>query len=150
MKLTRGKRVVLELLGPPLLGAIILMAISYAQTLWIALQNWKTPKVEPGILKPFGLLIFAYLFAGIPSVIYTLVMEWRFAKGLDPESWRTIQVSACLGTMAGIFVGLLVGEFHLNSAFWLMSGIGLIVGFLMGLLIKHGSTEKETTEENPP
>lgn len=150
MKLTRGKRIALELLGPPALGVIIVMAISYAQTLWIVLQDEKTPKLEPGLLKPFGLLIFAYLFAGIPSVIYTMVMEWRFTKGLDPESWRTIQFSACLGTMAGIFVGLLLSEFHLNSAFWLMSGIGLIVGFLMGLLIKWWSTEKKTTGENPP
>jgi len=142
MKLTRGKRIALELLGPPLLGVIVLMAISYAQTLWIALQDWKTPKLEPGLLKPLGLLIVAYLFAGIPSVIYTFVMEWSFAKGLDPESGRTMQLSAYLGTMAGISIGLLIGAFHFDSTFWLMGGIGLIVGFLMGLLIRHGSTEK--------
>lgn len=144
MKLTRGKRIALELLGPPLLGAILLFAYASASAVWNEAANGAHESFHLKEWLGIGMayMFFAYSVAAIPAIIYTVIMEWRFARKFEPGSWQTVQLSTFLGVVAGMIVGLMVDEFNFHSAFWLMSSIGLSVGFLLGLLIKHWSTEK--------
>ena len=144
MKFTRGKRITFELLGPPLLGAILLFACAMATVVWNKIQNGLVETFSLKELLGMGIayLGFAYFFAGIPAIVYTFIMEWRFARAQEPDSWQTVRFSAFLGAVAGTILGLALNEFHFGSVFWLMGGIGLAVGFLLGLVIKHWSTEQ--------
>lgn len=133
--MTRGKRIALELLGPPFLGTVVLYAGSgvYAIVRWV--QSGNPPGWNPAIFGAIlGVLVFAYPIAGIPSIVYTLAMEWRFARGLKPDTWRTVRYSAVLGFLSGAAIG---GVFRGNLSVYLaMSGIGTVVGFVLGFLIK--------------
>ena len=151
MKLTRKKRIVLELFGPPALGAILLFLYALVTAAWNQNAYETDENFQPNRILATGAIYlgYAYFFAGIPSIIYTAIMEWRFTRTLEPDSWQAVQLSAFLGTGAGFVLGLAVGEFRFQSVFWMMSSIGLTVGFLLGLLIKHWSTERKSTGENP-
>lgn len=153
MKLTCGKRIALELIGPPLLGGFVLGLVFFFPGM---IQNANTDK--PWELIPMALysvlisVIAAFLIAGIPSLIYTCVMEWRFGRGLDPRSGRSIALSALLGVAAGLAITLAYGSERADALILGLTfcGTGLIVGLIMGLLIKHWSTEKKTVGENLP
>jgi hypothetical protein len=149
MKLTRPKRIALELLGPPLLGTIFLLGISQAIAVWYAVQHRLPP---PGwgsisIQTMGGVLIGAYLYAGIPSIIYTWIMEWRFNRGLNPVSWGTVLWSSFLGFLSGAGIVVAFDGYGWHGPVAFFGGTGCTVGFSLGLLIKVGSTEKKAVGE---
>lgn len=153
MKLTRGKRIALELLGPALLGGMLL-----GPTTTLYMLKGRLGEDRPGellwtvFLYTAAAVGFGYLFAGIQSIIYACVMEWRFARGLDPSSWRSVALSSMLGLASGAVIAVTYG-FQRTDLLFLWTGIGgtgIVVGFIIGLLIKVWSTEKKTTGENPP
>jgi hypothetical protein len=152
MKLTRGKRIALELLGPPAIGAGLIIAVFGGASLWDALMKGLTWD----LLQQIGMLsltIFcaAYLVVGIQSIIYAIILEWRFKRGLVPCSWQLVRLSSLLGFGSGAVLSLAhFGQpAKIGPTLLFAGGLGLIVGFLMGLLIKRWSTEKETTGEFP-
>lgn len=154
MKLTRGKRIALELLGPPFIGAALMISFATVNMLWEAsasdsyhdkFRDWPTFMVVV-----FG---FAYVFVGAQSIIYTAIMEWRFKRGLDPRSWRMVGLSSTLGFASGgavVIVAIFGDPQFMLTGLAIWGGTGLLVGFLMGLLIKSWSAEKETTGGNNP
>ena len=153
MKLTRGKRIALELLGPPALGAIIMTTIERGTMLFEAVNQGS---VVAGIKQvcEYGalVLVLAHFFAGLQSVLYTVVMEWRFSKGLDPASWKMVKLSSVLGFGSGaVLIAVKIPDLT-NMGMILLStgGLGLVVGFIMGLLIKRWSTEEKIMGENLP
>ena len=84
------------------------------------------------------LFVMAYVFAGLQSIFYAIIMEWRFSQGLDPRGWRSISLSTLLGLMSGAAICLAYGFDRSDTrTLWLFfGGIGLVVGFLMGVLIR--------------
>jgi hypothetical protein len=151
MKLTRRKRVALELLGPPIIGATGLLLFSFAMALPGAIAKHdllhELKQSGPIIIMTYA---FAFVFSGIQSIFYTLIMEWRFARGLNPGSWPAVSWSTGLGFAAGAAICLAYG-FHRSDALFLwlyFGGIGTAVGFVLGLVIKMFSS-KTTTEGSP-
>jgi hypothetical protein len=65
-------------------------------------------------------------------------MEWRFARGLDPRSWRSVGLSTVLGFFSGAAIVAAYGFSGSDIFFlWLLfGGTGLAVGFILGVLIK--------------
>lgn len=150
MKLTRGKRIALELLGPPALGALLLMLWILCGEPWLNGQTkaWQWTEILKSTVVITG---FAYFFGSIPSAIYAFVMEGLFSRGLDPGSWRAVHISTLMGTLSGIVLGCVLDELRLKSAVWIIfGGIGLCVGLLLSMLIKHGSKETNPEGETPP
>ena len=94
MKLSRPRRIALELLGPAFLGALLQFTIGLVKTVAGSVVSGRWSDWSFRVLQGFAVfLFFAYVFAGIQSVVYALVMEWRFARGLDPCSWRSASCS---------------------------------------------------------
>ncbi len=134
----RKARIALEILGPSFLGVVLpfglwqgLAAVQGASGQFLWLQMHELPNT----------LGWAYLFGGPPSVVYMVVMEWRFARGLDPRSWRAVGLSTLLGLAAGLSIA-----FTLISGWWPdvvaplnLGGIGVAVGFVLGLIIRRFS-----------
>ncbi len=125
----RGHRIAVEVLGPPLLAATFLAVIAM-----LGLR-------EVGTLKLFPLfLVFGYLLAGLPSLAFAAIMELAFARGLDPCSPRSVLLSTALGAASGVPIDMLMAgkpTARPNALFFVM--LGLLTGFVMGLLIRRWS-----------
>lgn len=145
----RPKRIALEILGPPMLGTGLLLVGWGAVALWNILTQAAPVKWDPEILVwVLVVLVYAFVLAGIPSILYTLVMEWRFSRGLNPQSWRTVGLSSTLGLLSGgaIMVVFTGARFEPGLlGFW--GGMGSAVGFLLGLFIKVRSTPRRKNAE---
>lgn len=140
MNFTRGKRIALEVLGPPAMSAIIATTVFAAFAIVEAVEKegtWHRLKQVAGVA--LAAVIGAYVLAGVQSILYAFVMEWRFTRGLDPRSWRSVGWSTGLGFGAGGVIVLVVGWSNgFGEVFaWLsFGGLGLLVGFALGLLIR--------------
>ncbi len=135
MKFTRGKRIALEVLGPPALGTMVMAGIFIIASL--------SRGGGLGILRQEArdylfMLVPAYVFAGPPSILYAVIMEWRIREGLDPASWRLVGWSSFLGLLAGLAIPLVLSSGHRTEAeIWLtFCSTGMLVGLVMGLLIR--------------
>jgi hypothetical protein len=145
MTLTREKRIALELLGPPVLGGSMAAAwavVDLARNANVAVTNALV--AGPALLLLY--LAFAIPMIGIQAGGYALVMEWRFARGLDPRGWRMVGLSTALGFASGAVVALAYGMDR-KDTWYLFNSIGPTVGFVLGLLIKHWSPEEKTAAE---
>jgi hypothetical protein len=132
-------RFLVLLLAPVLLAdGILFVLVCFKDLSWPSLRTWNG--VE-------GMVAFSYFFAAFPSLLYALLMEKAYGRGLDPNSWAAVRKSSWLGTLAGVLIGLFMaitmGGFSLAGtgfafaiAGTLFTGIGLAVGFILGLLIK--------------
>lgn len=143
MRFTRNKRIALEILSPPALGAGWWVLATMPHVTWTA----------EGLVGHFGLVVvvtgYAYWFAGIPSLVYAAIMEWRFARGLDPRGWRSVGLSAVLGFISGGGIMVCLGWRRLwDPVPWLIfGGGGAVVGFILGLLIKRLSSERSLVSD---
>ena len=129
--MSKEKRILLELFAPPLLAVM-----------WMTVEEgfMKSESIFITLVALFPMLMFAYLFSIIPSLIYTLVMETWFRAGLGARLglFSTAGLSSLLGAGAcflacaiGIWLGPLIsfnrGQFALIGA-----GAGLLIGFYVG------------------
>jgi hypothetical protein len=125
---TRRRRILVELLGPPLVATLLSALVAIARG---------RGEIPDGF---FGgalvVLAVAYVVAGIPSVLFTIVMEVAFAKGLDPSSWGTVPLAAGLGLLSGMGI---VGFDPSYGAFEGLAIVGLSTGAILGLLVMAGS-----------
>lgn len=148
MKFTRRKRIAIELLGPGLLGTMPILGT----TLWTTAIEGGLWKLNTEMLQFVGVvLLFGYAFAGVQSIAYAVIMEWRFSRGLDPRSWRMVGLSTVLGSASGAVIILAMGKPNVTEAkAWLvLCSWGLIVGFVLGLSIKGLSGQKKIVGEKP-
>jgi len=138
----RRTRIALEVLGPPLLGACLLNGVGIARDL-LSGTGWSYIWLQR---QDYLVVVFwAYLLGVLPSLGYMGVMEWRFARGLNPRSSRTVIWSLSLGFVAGGLIGAIVGGLFDGSfrdaavvaAYF--SAAGQVVGWLLGLLIRYCS-----------
>ena len=101
-----------------------------------------------------GMLLFAYVGLGVQSIFYTVIMEWRFKRGLDPASWRSVSLSTFLGFWSGAVVVLIdakrYGVSQILEGVFIVGGVGLVVGLIMGLLIRAWSRVSKKVEGNSP
>jgi hypothetical protein len=91
MTFTRGKRIALELLGPPALGATLMIALMAGITVVETIEKGDVlQRLKELAQGTVFVAVFAYMLAGAQSILYACIMEWRFARGLDPRSWRSV------------------------------------------------------------
>ncbi len=143
--MTRFSRIFLELVGPPVLGAI------YYFLYCLIASGGHFPGVPiREVRDDFGLAIIAAgLVAGLPAIGFTIIMEVMFALGLDPRSARTVWLAALLGLAAGFAVNvLLVNWAVLMFCFFL--GLGLSVGATIGFIIKTCTRPPKAQATLPP
>ncbi len=129
----RSERILVELLAPPFLAVI-----------WIAVTTFHMSDGIAIFAASFMMLVFAYLFSIIPSLIYASVMEVWFRSGLRTRFglFGTAGLSSLLGMGGGIlacvigtWLGPLIGEDFRNFAL-----IGAVVGLVVGLYIGRKQT----------
>jgi len=142
--LSRGPRIALELLAPPPLGAVTLFVASGIRSAWnTGLENspWKW---DPHFLASAAVvLFFAYLMAGIQSILYRIVLEWQFSRGLSPRSWRAVGLSTLLGFASGALIAM-VSSHDITEMIrmgFTDGGLGAFVGFTLGLAIRAWSAK---------
>jgi hypothetical protein len=144
--MTRGKRIALELIGPPFLGAVLWNVMLTAELLAKMRADGFSLETTVRALQAVGVIfLFAYLVAGLPSIGYMLVMERFFARGLNPTSWRMVWLSTLLGSFCGAVIALATNK-DLPVAWLLFIGTGMSVGFGLGLVIKTLSARKPPSE----
>lgn len=133
MKFTRGKRIALEVLGPPFLGAILMTSYTIGEHL---LRNGDLSFVFLQGRDYLLVFFFAYVFGILPSLAYMGLMEAAFNRGLDPTDWRAVGLSSGLGLLAGAGIMLFVSSGRASVGELTYFAIfGLIVGLLLGLII---------------
>jgi len=140
MKLTRGKRIALELLGPGLLGAAssgVAGAIIFA-----AKRGFTADSIQFGLMNLVTwpvVIPFAYVFAAVPSLAYAGIMEGCFASGLKPDSGRAVALSTGLGLASGASMAAAYGFDRPDGRFlWTyFPGIGFAVVLSLGLIIRR-------------
>lgn len=125
----RGARIALELLAPPVVASVLFTVVMSAVTL------------SPGGLAVLPVvLLFAYMFAGIPSALFTAAMEVAFWRGLDPGSSRAVRLAALLGLLAGLLIAV---PFSVTpkacESLALFPSLGAMTGALVGLLVRSRS-----------
>jgi hypothetical protein len=88
-------------------------------------------------------LMSAYIIAGAPALLYAAFMEWRFARGLEPASWRAVGLAALSGLVAGVgMIGsmqLFFGADGGRTEAWIYATfgtMGLLVGAIVGTIIR--------------
>ncbi|MBI3886764.1 MAG: hypothetical protein HY302_13690 [Opitutae bacterium] len=139
----RRSRIALEALGPPLLGAAAIFSPLVVEAARAAILEGKFGGWTWEGVKFFWVVVFvAYLVAGLPSLFYTAIMEWRFHRGLDPRSWRAVALSTFLGLLSGLAISGVLSGLKWKPEVWAYySGVGVAVGFLLGWLIKVWSAK---------
>jgi hypothetical protein len=131
----RPLRILFQILVPPILGLL---------PVYVMMTPDLISEIAYGHVKPgehLAIILGAYLAAGIPSVVYTVVMEIAFSRFLSPASWRAVLLSTVLGLLAGLLIGAVLnsidhgrdGESHVILT---MLPTGMVVGFVMGILGK--------------
>lgn len=136
----KWQRVLWEILGPAAIAATLLIAV-------VVVSDFRSPISENWVgwvrsVFSYWLLylMVGYVFAGIPSILYALVMEWRFARGLDPASGKSIILSASLGALSGavIVIVMFLSSGQKNHGaeqgimFAILTALGLAVGAILG------------------
>lgn len=123
--MTRAARISIELLAPPLLGAspFLLMAIVTGAFALIPV-----------------ILLVAYLVAGLPSVVFALVLELAFWRGLEPRRPGAILLAGGLGLCAGIAIGLAPGAPTAAEKAAPLGLVGLVAGVGTALIVRWRTT----------
>lgn len=130
-------RMLMEVLLPPALASVFFVVI-------MASNNHG--QVEP--LMVGFVVIAAYLYATIPSILCAAAMELAFERGLSPASWRAVGAATIAGAIAGCVIGMVISDRRsFNVIGWLqMVAMGIAVGATTGLCIKIGSRARSRPE----
>lgn len=125
-----ARRIVLEMLGPPAIGALS----------FLFYDTYQRDNFPPDTDTVIIFLVFGYWFALIPSLIYTTLMERVMKRGLQPKTWQCVGFSSLLGLLSGLVIAIFVGsiddEKHALDVLGNLALDGLWTGFVMGLLLK--------------
>ena len=142
MKLTRGRRIAFELLGPPLLGGagatlwawgtLVSRSVNQSESVWVAVSQLLGQL--PVMWLVYGL--FAFPMIGVQAACYTAIMECSFSRGLYPRGWPAVVLSAFLGYLSGLTLALGYG-YESKDTWNLFNILGPAVGLVLGLLIRR-------------
>lgn len=121
-------RVVINLLLPPGIAATLIVGPP-------SLYSWKLPDWRTVI----DVLFFAYLLAGIPSVIHTWIMEYFYRHGLLPSERKAVGVSSLSGLFAGFLIPFIFAVTFSHSDFLSLflyyPALGTATGAVTALMI---------------
>jgi hypothetical protein len=90
----RGKRILINLLLPAPIGLAFVYGLA-----WVNMRRLGFPitlhiPTREDALEGLAIIIFAYLFAIIPSILFTVAMEWLYRKrGVAPISGKALLYS---------------------------------------------------------
>lgn len=116
----RATRIVLHIVLPPFVGGVLMTAPAVFFDSNNALE------------AAFVFVVYGYVFAGVPSLLYAWAMEIAFAKGVTPGSGNAIAASTALGASAGLVIVLglsaLGGSWPHGYALLMFIAVGLAVG----------------------
>ncbi len=141
MTFTRGKRIALEVLGPPLLGGAAATLWAWGMMVYRNPHNFETFGAMAAQLSALPWLwllygVMAFPMSGIQTILYAAIMEWRFSRGLDPHSWRSVALSTVLGYASGAVIAFGYG-YERKETWYFFNSLGLAVGFVLGWLIRR-------------
>ena len=122
--MNRTKRVLINVLGPPLVAALLLSGFFI---------------MAPGFI--LAVLLCAYLFATVPSVLHAAIMELIYARHAPPHSWRAVGCSTLSGVVCGVIIACVFSNpNHLRASdIGFFIPLGGAVGFLTGVAVKRFS-----------
>ena len=138
--MSRPARIAVELLAPSAVAsalfAVVMGALSGEAKILGAL--------------PF-ILVFAYVFAGIPSALFALILEVAFSRGLDAGSWRTVGLAALLGLPCGCAMALLFsgGLRNASETFAIFPALGVVTGAIVGAFVRTRSRPRNDATPSP-
>lgn len=101
--MTRWKRILINLLLPAPIGLVFVYGLA-----WVNLRRQGFPMTghiptREDAREGLGILIFAYLFAIIPSILFTLAMEWLYKRrSFNPGSGTAVSASTLGGTLSAL------------------------------------------------
>jgi hypothetical protein len=127
--MARAPRILANLLLPPPVAALSLF-------LFTAVFGSEVPRWRDLAL----VILCAYVFAAVPSVIHTILMERFYRRGLLPTERKAIIISSGSGLFAGFLVAIIftVDLSHSFSALprlWPYPLLGAVTGAIVALLI---------------
>jgi len=134
----RWKRICMNMLLPSLVAAGILIAVG-------AFSEITDKKGHMDVTQDAGvavlILIFSYVYAIIPSVIFTGAMEWLYRKkGLRPSSMKAVGASTLCGALSGLLIAIFFAAAARGSDGGLLTlvlvALGAVVGVAVGVLVK--------------
>ncbi len=145
MTFTRRKRIALEALGPPVLGGAAATGWAWGATVYHSLYRLETGEdwaATLGLMPTYWFLygMMAIPMSGIQAILYAAIMEWCFARGLDPRSWRSVALSTLLGFAAGAIIAVGYG-YERKETWYFFNSLGVVVGFVLGWLIRRLSAK---------
>jgi hypothetical protein len=154
MKLTRGKRIALELLGPPLVGGALATMWAWSRQASSSLYQYESIWEATALLRAMPAMwllygMFAFPMVGLQAAVYTAIMEWRFSRSLDPRSWRSVVLSTMLGYLSGLPLAFGYG-YERKDTWYFFNIVGLVVGFVLGLFIKIWSARPNQRSASSP
>lgn len=154
MKLTRGKRIAFELLGPPLMGGVLATLWAWGALASSSLHHYESIWEATGLLRAIPAMwllygTFAFPVIGLQAVGCAVIKEWRFSHGLDPRSWRSVVFFSVLGYLSGRSLALGYG-YERKDTWYLFNILGLVVGMGLGLLIKRWAARPNERSAGSP
>jgi hypothetical protein len=124
----RRNRFFLHALLPPLFGGTLIFGLVFVSG--PVPPDWGTA------LAFFALaILWAYVWALVPSLAYAGLMEWAFGRGMVPGSRRAVALSALLGTVVGS-IPLVSELFDAHRRLRLTYAMPSVVGFAVGVLVE--------------
>ena len=145
----RPARVALNVLMPPLLATCGFLAITIILVAGECLSGGPSAQTR-NTLRDLGattLLIafFAYIIAGIPSILHAIFMEFAYLK-YPADLWPAVYISTLSGTLAGLLIAGFIGKGQLSeTAVFIV--VGFLVGLCLGMIVKWLSRSKP---DHPP
>jgi hypothetical protein len=121
-------RILANLLLPPIIAILLLLSV-------LVVAEAKIPSAR----EIAFVLLYAYAFAAVPSIIHTIVMERFYRRGLHPTQGRAVWVSTVSGALGGLIVAIVLAVASSSSVFekvWFYPFLGAASGAVIGLLIR--------------
>lgn len=143
----RWKRVLLEVLAPPAIGGMIVWLVAIVASACdevprLGWNRWANDTAVYAVL----ILVGAYVVAGLPSLVFAGLMEWRFARGLSPSSKRVVGWTGSLGLVSGWSIAFIIaGSRPTADLIWplvLIGCVGAVAGSLVGMFIRRGAIRR--------
>jgi hypothetical protein len=148
--MTRWKRILVNLLLPAPIGLVYTFGI-----IWLSLASRGTlgPISLPtrqSVLEGLAILAVAYLFAILPSILFTVAMEWLYRKkSVAPSSGKALLYSTIGGTVSGAVISMPMYEGDKITLIMYPIAGGL-TGLTLGTLIKLAETRAGHARRSSP
>ena len=139
MTISRLDRIALGSFIPPALGGLVfyvLLSITHSSFLLMESEGFFLNIIE-FIWRPIAMMLFSIAFFGIPSVFYSLLMEFAVQK--INNDVLVIFISILLGG----FVASILG----SDSRWIGGGVGFITGYYLRKSFKLDPANKKINKD---